>query len=62
MNNLYDTHFHSKLYREEALQEARRRHFIEQARAGRKPRGFRQLELGLATVLTSLLRKAKPAA
>lgn len=26
MNNLYDLHSHSKLYREERLQEASRRH------------------------------------
>lgn len=35
MNNPYDVHSWSRLYREEALQEARVRHLAERARAGR---------------------------
>jgi hypothetical protein len=39
MNNPYDLHSWSKHYREEARQEARVQHLVEQARAGRQPRG-----------------------
>jgi hypothetical protein len=38
MNNLCDIHSHSKLYREEALQEARRRHLVERVKGPRRPR------------------------
>ena len=38
MNNLYDLHSHSKLYREERLQEASRRHLVERANGNRRPR------------------------
>jgi hypothetical protein len=37
MNPYYDLHSWSKLYREDALQEARTRHLVEQARAGHEP-------------------------
>jgi hypothetical protein len=36
MNNPYDLHSWSKHYREEALQQARRQHLLEQAKAGRE--------------------------
>ncbi len=38
MNNPYDVHSWSKHYREDALQEARARHLLEQAKACREPR------------------------
>jgi hypothetical protein len=38
MDNPYDLHSWSKLYREEALQGARTRQLVEQAKAGRVPR------------------------
>jgi hypothetical protein len=38
MNYSYDVHSWSKLYREEKLAEARRRHLAERARTGREPR------------------------
>jgi hypothetical protein len=36
MNNPYDVHSWSKLYREEALREARKRHLADSARAARR--------------------------
>lgn len=38
MNNPYAVHFWSKLYHEEALREANKRHLAERARANREPR------------------------
>jgi hypothetical protein len=38
MHNPYDPHSWSVHYREEALQEASRRHLLRQARANRRPR------------------------
>ena len=37
MSNPHDLHSWSKLYREDALQEARRQHLVEQAKVGREP-------------------------
>ena len=37
-NYPHDRHSLSKLYREDTLQEARTRHLVEQAKAGREPR------------------------
>ena len=37
MHNPYDLHSQSKLYREEALQGARTRQLVEQAKAGHEP-------------------------
>jgi hypothetical protein len=36
MNNLYDLHSHSKLYREERLQEASRRHLVKGLKVSRE--------------------------
>lgn len=45
MNNPYDVHSWSKLYREEKLAEARGRHLVEQTRTQREPRESRRPEL-----------------
>ena len=37
MNNYYDLHSWSKLYREERLTEARVRHLVQRARASSRP-------------------------
>ncbi len=57
MNNPYDLHSWSKLYREEALQEARRRHIVEQAKVGREPRQSGRLGISWRNPL-ALLRGA----
>jgi hypothetical protein len=41
----YQLHSLTKLYHEEALQEARRRHIVERARARRQPRESGRLGL-----------------
>ena len=38
----YQLHSLAKLYHEEALQEVRKRHLVERARASRDPRGARR--------------------
>jgi hypothetical protein len=38
----YQLHSLAKLYHEEALQEARKRHLVERARASQDPRGSRR--------------------
>jgi hypothetical protein len=38
----YDLNSASRLYREEAFREARKRHLVERARASRDPRGARR--------------------
>ena len=43
MNNFYEVHSWSKLYREEALQEAQRRHLAHQAKAHRRQRPEEQM-------------------
>lgn len=55
MNNPYDAHSWSKLYREQALLEARTQHLADSARAARKRRSGR-ISVGLAwtSVLTRL--------
>ena len=54
--NPYDFHYYSKLYREEALREARERHLIGLARADReRPSGLSRIVLGWSRLL-SLLR------
>jgi hypothetical protein len=39
----YDLNCASRLYREEAFREARKRHLVERARASRDPRGARRI-------------------
>lgn len=56
MNNPYDVHSWSKLYREEKFAEARRRHLVERARTGREPR--EQGRLGITWNPLVLLRRA----
>jgi hypothetical protein len=64
MNNPYDLHTWSKHYREEAHQEAQRRHLLERARAGReqhsgtRPRGSRLGERTVAAALRAALGAA----
>jgi hypothetical protein len=60
MNSAYhDVHSLSKLYCEEALQEAQTRHLVERARVGREQRSGRG-RLGLACRgVLSLLRSAR---
>lgn len=54
MNNPYDVHSWSKLYREERLAEASRRHLTEHLRASREPRELRSLRSAWRGVLASL--------
>jgi hypothetical protein len=56
MNNPYDLHSWSKHYREEALQEAQRRHLIERTRAAERGRAGRGEQRPLRGALASLLR------
>jgi biotin-(acetyl-CoA carboxylase) ligase len=59
MNNPYDLHTWSKHYREEAHQEAQRRHLLERARAGREQHSGRgRAGLAWGSVL-SLLRSVQ---
>jgi hypothetical protein len=54
--NPYNFHYSSKLYREEALREASKRHLIEVARADReRPSGLSRVGFGWSRLL-SLLR------
>ena len=54
--NPYDFHYSSKLYREEAMREASKRHLIGLARAEReRPSGPSRIGLGWSRLL-SLLR------
>ncbi len=57
MNNPHDLHSWSKLYREDALQEARRQHLVEQAKAVREPHESGWLMLAWRNPL-ALLRRA----
>jgi hypothetical protein len=58
VNNPYDLHSWSKLYREEALRHVRTRHLAKQARAARKQRS-EQSRMGLAWAsVLSLVRGA----
>ena len=59
MQNPYDILSWSKHYRQEALQEARRRHSEEQLRVGLRPRGLRRGGLAWRGVLVVLLRGAR---
>jgi hypothetical protein len=54
MNNLYDLHSYSKLYREERLAEVSRRHLVERARANREPRESGRLRLPWRNALALL--------
>ena len=57
MNNPYDFDYWSKVYREERLAEASRRHLATRARASRKPRESGWLRLAWTNPL-ALLRGA----
>jgi hypothetical protein len=52
----YQLHSLAKLYHEEALQEARKRHLVERARASRDPRGARRIGLSSWRSALALLR------
>jgi hypothetical protein len=52
----YDLNSASRLYREEALREAWKRHLVERARASRDPRGARRIGLSSWTSVLALLR------
>ena len=54
MNNPYDLHSYSKLCREDALHEARKRHLVERARADRELRGLRRVGIALSGALNGL--------
>jgi len=54
MNNPYDVHSWSKLYREERLAEASRRDLLERARKSRDPRKSGQWRLTLRNSLALL--------
>ncbi len=60
MHNPQDLHSWSRLYREEALREARTRLLDEEAGAGREPGGLQRVSLPWRTALETLLRKARP--
>jgi hypothetical protein len=57
MNNPYNLHSWSTQYREDALQEASRRHLVEQAKVGREPRQSGRLQISWRNPL-ALLRGA----
>ncbi len=59
MNNPYDVHSWSTLYREEAIREAQRRHLVERARAERNPHRLRRAGPVWRSVLALLVRGAK---
>jgi hypothetical protein len=52
----YQLHSLAKLYHEEALQEARKRHLVERARASRDPRGSKRSGLSSWRSALALLR------
>jgi hypothetical protein len=54
MNNLYDVHSWSTLYREERLAEASRHHLLELARESRAPRKSGRSRLTLRNSLALL--------
>lgn len=51
MENPYNLHFYAEYFREEALQEARRQHLMDRARAGRKSRSGRSR---IGTILANI--------
>lgn len=60
MDNRYDFHSYSKLYREDALREAHKRHLVGLAKAnGRPGLGRGDVGFSLRSVLGSLLRVAR---
>jgi hypothetical protein len=52
----YELNSASRLYREEAFREARKRHLVERARASRDPRGARRIGLSSWRNPLALLR------
>ena len=58
MNNPYDVHSWSRLYREEALQEARRRHLEGQLRENGKVSSGRTTVIPTLAKVLSLVRGA----
>ncbi len=61
MNDPYDLHSWSRLYREERLTGASNRHLLGRTRAGREPRGLRRVGLAWTNALAALLRGARGA-
>ena len=59
MNNPYDVHSWSTLYREEAIREAQRRHLVERARAERNPHRLRRARSVWRSVLALVVRGAR---
>ena len=61
MDNAYDLHSWSRMRREDALREARKRHLIERAKAERGQRfGQNRVCAACRSALLSLLRETKP--
>ena len=60
MDNAYDLHSWSRMRREDALREARKRHLVERAEEERGQRVRKNRVGACISALLSLLREAKP--
>jgi hypothetical protein len=60
MDFYYDLSSASRLYREEAFREARKRHLVERARASRDPHGAKRTGLSSWRNPLALLRAVAP--